>query len=167
MMQDIQEAFRHIPSRRSTELTRLTGVPAYLYHIATFYKTFSLEPKGETTIQVCLGTACHVKGGANLVTSLEGSWTVKSGGTTKDNKYTLDAVAASAPAARAVGEIGDEVHGTSRPKDLERLLRQSASNLPRAAISAAPPSLPPAACACDLGAIRKQEQARAAAYKAC
>jgi NADH:ubiquinone oxidoreductase subunit F (NADH-binding)/NADH:ubiquinone oxidoreductase subunit E/Pyruvate/2-oxoacid:ferredoxin oxidoreductase delta subunit len=167
MMQDIQEEFRHIPKPALDALTRLIGVPrAYLYHIATFYKTFSLEPKGETTIQVCLGTACHVKGGANLVTSLERILDVKSGGTTKDNKFTLDAVACLGACSIApVVKIGDEVHGNVKAKDLERLVRQAGQQPP--ARRHHEPAAAPAtgACACDLGAIRKQEQARTAAYK--
>jgi NADH:ubiquinone oxidoreductase subunit F (NADH-binding)/NADH:ubiquinone oxidoreductase subunit E len=168
MMQDIQDAFRHIPKPAIAELTRLTGTPkAYLYHIATFYKAFSLEPRGETTIQVCLGTACHVKGGANLVTSLERILDVKSGGTTKDDKYTLEAVACLGACSIApVVKIGQEVHGNVKAKDLERLLRQSGKQPARshhhepAAKAAAA-----GACACDLGAIRKAEEARAAGYK--
>jgi len=170
MMQDIQDEFRHIPKPAIDELTRLTGVPkAYLYHIATFYKAFSLEPKGETTIQVCLGTACHVKGGANLLTSLERILDVKASGTTADKKYTLDAVACLGACSIApVVKIGDEVHGNVKAKDLEKLLRQSGKQ-PRAPRphekAAAPAGDGSAPCACDLAAIRAREQACAAKYK--
>ncbi|HOX24239.1 MAG TPA: NAD(P)H-dependent oxidoreductase subunit E [Candidatus Krumholzibacteria bacterium] len=172
MMQDVQEEFRHIPKPAIDHLNRLTGVPkAYLYHIATFYKAFSLEPKGETTIQVCLGTACHVKGGANLLASLERILDVKAGGTTKDNKYTLDAVACLGACSIApVVKIGDEVHGNVKAKDLEKLLRQAGKGKParrdhdRAAAAAEAPAAT-GACACDLGAIRERERAKTAAYK--
>jgi NADH-quinone oxidoreductase subunit F len=167
MMQDIQEEFRHIPKPAIDELTRLTGVPkAYLYHIATFYKAFSLEPKGETTVQVCLGTACHVKGGANLLTSLERILEVKAGGTTPDKKYTLEAVACLGACSIApVVKIGDQVHGNVKAKDLERLLRQAGQQPPAGTPHQPPAVQPTGACACDLTAIRERELAKAATYK--
>ena len=168
MMQDLQDEFRHIPKPAIDELTRLTGVPkAHLYHIATFYKAFSLEPRGETTIQVCLGTACHVKGGANLVTSLERILEVKSGGTTADGKHTLEAVACLGACSIApVVKVGQEVHGNVKAKDLERLLRQSgrrpAGAAPR---QEAPAAATAAAGVCDLEAIRSRHLQTIAGFK--
>lgn len=126
MMQDIQDRFRYISSRAIDEICLRTGTPkAYLYHIATFYKAFSLEPKGETIIQVCMGTTCHVKGAANILSSFERVLGVKSGGTTQDGKYSLEAVACLGACSIApVVKIGEEVFGNVQAKDIPGLLKK-------------------------------------------
>ena len=78
MMQDIQDEFRHIPREALEEVTLKTKVPlARLYHIATFYKSFSLTPRGEYEIQVCVGTACHVKGAPLIVDAFSRELNIK------------------------------------------------------------------------------------------
>jgi len=128
MMQDIQERFRHIPKTAIDELNKQIGTPkAYLYHIATFYKSLSLEPKGEKIVQVCVGTACHVKGSAKILDSFERVLDIKTGETTPDNKYSLEAVACLGACSIApVVKIGDEVYGNVQANDVERLLKKSA-----------------------------------------
>jgi len=129
MMQDIQERFRHIPKTAIDEINKYVGTPkAYLYHIATFYKSMSLEPKGETLIQVCVGTACHVKGSAKILDSFERVLGIKTGETTPDKKYSLDAVACLGACSIApVVKVGDEVYGSVKAKDVEKLLKKSAT----------------------------------------
>jgi NADH:ubiquinone oxidoreductase subunit E len=127
MMQDIQERFRHISKTAIDRLLVKTGVPkAYLYHIATFYKTFSLEEKGETIIQVCMGTACHVKGGARILDTFERELDIKTGQTTGDKKFTLEAVACLGACSIApVVKMGEEVFGNIGAKDVKRLLKKT------------------------------------------
>jgi NADH:ubiquinone oxidoreductase subunit F (NADH-binding)/NADH:ubiquinone oxidoreductase subunit E/NAD-dependent dihydropyrimidine dehydrogenase PreA subunit len=127
MMQDIQERFRHISRTAIDELCSKTGKPkAHLYHIATFYKAFSLEPKGETIVQVCMGTACHVKGSAKILDSFERVMGVKTGETTEDKKYSLEAVACLGACSIApVVKIGDEVFGNVQAKEVEKLLKNA------------------------------------------
>jgi NADH:ubiquinone oxidoreductase subunit E len=127
MMQDIQDRFRFISKGAIDHLTRKTGVPkAYLYHIATFYKAFSLEEKGKTIIQVCMGTTCHVKGAAKILDSFERELGIKSGHTTADKKYSLEAVACLGACSIApVVKIGDEVFGNIQAKDVVRLLKKA------------------------------------------
>jgi len=63
MLQDIQSEYRYIPREAVAQLSSTLDIPEpQIYHIATFYKAFSLEPKGRHEIKVCLGTACHIKG---------------------------------------------------------------------------------------------------------
>ncbi len=128
MMQDIQERYRHISKTAIDEICKKTGrQKAHLYHIATFYKAFSLEPRGETTIQVCLGTACHVKGGSRILDSFERVLGIETGQTTGDNKYTLEAVACLGACSIApVVKIGEEVFGNVKAKDVEKLLKEAA-----------------------------------------
>ena len=126
MMQDVQERFRHISKTAIDRINKKTGVPkAYLYHIATFYKAFSLEEKGETIIQVCLGTTCHVKGAAKILDSFERELNIKTGQTTEDKKFSLEAVACLGACSIApVVKIGDEVVGNVQAKDVKRLLKK-------------------------------------------
>ncbi|NIM13716.1 MAG: hypothetical protein GTO45_16705 [Candidatus Aminicenantes bacterium] len=124
MMQDIQDRFRHISTTALDRLQAKTGTPnAYLYHIATFYKAFSLEEKGETIIQVCLGTTCHVKGAAKILDAFERELDIKAGQTTKDKKYSLEAVACLGACSIApVVKMGEEVFGNLGAKDVVKLL---------------------------------------------
>ena len=125
MMQDIQDAERFISKAAIDALSDATGVPrAQLYHIATFYKAFSLEPRGETVIQVCVGTACHVKGAARVADELERQLGIKRGETTTDGRYTLEEVACLGACSIApVVKVGDEVLGKVQAKDVAKLLR--------------------------------------------
>lgn len=127
MMQDIQDRYRHISKTAIERLLHKTGVPkAYLYHIATFYKAFSLEPKGETIIQVCMGTTCHVKGASKILDAFERELDLKNGETTKDKKFTLEAVACLGACSIApVVKLGEEVFGNIGAKDVPRLLKKA------------------------------------------
>lgn len=63
-----------------------------IYGVLTFYNAFSLEPRGENVVTVCMGTACHVRGGPQIVEDLERKLEVKVGQTTPDKKFTLETV---------------------------------------------------------------------------
>ncbi|MBN1884750.1 MAG: NAD(P)H-dependent oxidoreductase subunit E [Candidatus Krumholzibacteriota bacterium] len=167
MMQDIQDRFRFVSKTAIEEIQRLTGKPkSHLYHIATFYKAFTLEPRGETVIQVCMGTACHVKGSAKILDSFERVLGVKTGETTPDRKYTLDAVACLGACSIApVVKIGDEVFGNVKSKDVEKLLAAAvggggARKSPAAAAPRAATPLGPG----DLADIAAKEREVAAGY---
>lgn len=124
MMQDIQQRYRQISKTAIDRINKFTGTSkAYLYHIATFYKSLSLDKKGETTIQVCMGTACHVKGSAKIIDRFEQVLGIKSGETTEDKKYSLEAVACLGACSIApVVKIGERVVGNVKTKDVEKLL---------------------------------------------
>jgi NADH-quinone oxidoreductase subunit E len=105
---------------------------AYLYHIATFYKAFSLEPRGETVIQVCMGTACHVKGSALILAGFERVLGIQAGETSEDGKYSLEPVACLGACSLApVVRFGDEIVGNVRAKDVERLVKKMAARKAR------------------------------------
>lgn len=93
ILQDIQAKMNYLPRKALIQVAKSLDVPlTSIYEVATFYKAFSLEPKGRHTIQVCLGTACHVRGGARVLDYLENRLEVKSGATTKDLVFTLESV---------------------------------------------------------------------------
>jgi NADH-quinone oxidoreductase subunit E len=94
ILQDIQREFNYLPREALDALVRNLGVPQSLvYHLATFYRAFSLTPRGEHTCLICMGTACHVRGGPKILSEFERQLDVKAGETTKDNKFTLETVA--------------------------------------------------------------------------
>ena len=93
MLQDVQQQYRHLPRAALERIAERTGAGmGRLYHIATFFKAFSLTPRGETTIQVCTGTACHVQGAARVLDAFGRELGVPPGGTTPDLKYSLEGV---------------------------------------------------------------------------
>ncbi len=93
ILQDIQAEMNYLPRKALIQVSKSLDIPlASVYEAATFYKAFSLEPKGRHTVQVCLGTACHVRGGGRVLDYLENRLEVKSGETTKDMVFTLESV---------------------------------------------------------------------------
>jgi len=93
ILQDIQSTFNYLPQKALKEVSRSTGIPlSRIYAVATFYKAFSLSPRGRHSIHVCLGTACHVRGGHRILEYLERKLGVRSGQTTEDLAYTLERV---------------------------------------------------------------------------
>lgn len=131
MMQDIQEKERYISKEAVQEISLITGVPeAQLYHIATFYKAFSLKPRGEINVQVCIGTACHVKGAAKVLRSFERELDIKQGETTKDQRFSLEAIACLGTCSIApVIKVGDEVIGNVMSKDVPKIVKKALKQL--------------------------------------
>ena len=93
VLQDIYIEFGYIPPPSLKYVSMKLSVPlADVYHVATFYTAFSLTPRGEHTIKVCMGTACHVRGASRVLNALEERLELKAGGTTNDLKFTLETV---------------------------------------------------------------------------
>jgi NADH:ubiquinone oxidoreductase subunit E len=93
IFQDIQREYRYLPKEAVKHVCRRLGIPEVDgFEVATFYKSLSLKPRGEHTIHVCLGTACHLKGGPDVLLSFVRELKVKTGETTSDGKFTLESV---------------------------------------------------------------------------
>jgi NADH:ubiquinone oxidoreductase subunit E len=93
ILQDITSEFRWLPPHLLTRVSQVKQIPIeHILRIATFYKTFSLKPRGEHIITVCMGTACHVKGAPRILERFERELGIKVGETTSDMKFTLEAV---------------------------------------------------------------------------
>ena len=93
ILQDIQTRMNYLPRKALAQVSKSLDIPlTNIYEVATFYKAFSLEPKGKHTIQVCLGTACHVRGGARVLDYLENRLEVKSGRDHEGPIFTLESV---------------------------------------------------------------------------
>jgi NADH-quinone oxidoreductase subunit E len=93
LLQDVQAVFNYISPENLNLVCDYVGVPiTQAWSIATFYKSFSLEPRGGHEIKVCLGTTCHLKGGENLAAACERALHVERGQTTEDMRFTLETV---------------------------------------------------------------------------
>ena len=93
ILQDIQAEYNYLPKESLAEVSQGIGVPlTQVYSVATFFRSFSLTPRGRHLINVCLGTACHVRGAVRILDTIERELDIKSGGTTEDLKFSLDTV---------------------------------------------------------------------------
>jgi len=126
LLQDVQAAFNYISPEAMELISDHTGVPlSQAYSVATFYQSFSLEPKGEHSIKVCLGTACHLKGGPRLVDEIERRLDIGPGGTTEDLKISFDTVnCLGCCALSPVMVVDDEYHSTMTVKKAGKLIGQ-------------------------------------------
>jgi len=93
ILQDIQAKEKYLPKETLEHVGGRLHMPINkIYRIATFYRAFSLTPRGLHEIQVCLGTACHVRGGVRIVDRLTTELGIRAGETTPDRKFTLETV---------------------------------------------------------------------------
>ena len=93
ILQEIQGEYNYLPQEALIRVSEALNIPLIdVVGVATFYKAFSLEPRGKHTITVCLGTACHVRGGPKIVEEFERNLGIKVGETTKDNEFSLETV---------------------------------------------------------------------------
>lgn len=93
ILQDIQAEYNYLPEESLVKVSKDLDVPlSQVYSVATFFKAFSLTPRGRHLINVCLGTACHVRGAVRILEAIERETGIKAGETTEDLKYTLETV---------------------------------------------------------------------------
>jgi NADH-quinone oxidoreductase subunit E len=113
ILQDIQENFGYLPRESLEHVSRELNVPlSRVLSLATFFKAFSLIPKGKHPIHVCMGTACHVRGAQLVLEKLERELGIKSGETTEDLEFSLDEVRCVGCCGLApVVMVGEDVHG--------------------------------------------------------
>lgn len=124
-LQDIQAEFGYIAGEAVELLCERLNIPiSKAFSAATFYKAFSLEPKGEVVVRVCTGTACHIRGAQTLVDEVCAYLGVKPGETTEDLKFTLETVNCVGACAMApVVSLNGEYHGGVQPGEITELIR--------------------------------------------
>lgn len=94
ILQDIQAEYNYLPQEALRLVSETLDIPLIdIIGVATFYRSFSLEPRGKHQVTVCIGTACHVRGGAKILDEFERKLDVESGQTTEDGQFTLETVA--------------------------------------------------------------------------
>jgi len=93
ILETIQSKFGHLSREALEKVSEITGRSLVdIYGVATFYKSFSLEPRGDHHVSVCLGTACHVRGGAKIAEAFERRLGIRAGETTGDKEFSLETV---------------------------------------------------------------------------
>ncbi|MCJ7688226.1 MAG: NADH-quinone oxidoreductase subunit NuoE [Clostridiaceae bacterium] len=125
-LHEVQKLFGYLPEEALQVVSEEINIPmSEIYGVSTFYSQFTLEPKGEHIIKVCLGTACYVKGAQDIIERLSSVLEVEVGKTTSDGKFTLEA-------ARCLGACGlapvlmvdDKVYGRLIPADVIRIIEE-------------------------------------------
>ena len=124
ILQHAQEIFGYLPIEVQTMISDETGIPLEkIYGVATFYSQFSLQPKGQYRISVCLGTACYVKGSGDIFKKLEELLGITNGECTPDGKCSLDSCRCVGACGLApVMMINDEVYGRLTVDDVPTIL---------------------------------------------
>ena len=124
VLQDVQAEYNYLPQEALIEVAKELDVPvSKVIGVATFFKAFSLESRGDTVIQVCTGTACHVRGSKLVLEKLERDIGIKSGETSKDLKYTLLGVnCVGACAMGPVVVVNEEMKGNISLQKTGKLL---------------------------------------------
>jgi NADH-quinone oxidoreductase subunit E/NADP-reducing hydrogenase subunit HndA len=93
ILQDVQEAFNWLPENALTYISQRLNVPlGQIYRLASFYDAFSLTPRGEHVIRVCMGTACYVKGANRILEAFQRELGIGPDQITSDGKFTLETV---------------------------------------------------------------------------
>src|SRR5665647_3354623 len=124
VLHEVQKLFGYLPEQALQVVSEELNISmSEIYGVSTFYSQFTLEPKGEHIIKVCLGTACYVKGAQDILERFTSVLEVEVGKTTRDGKFTLEA-------ARCLGACGlapvlmvdDKVYGRLIPDDVIRII---------------------------------------------
>ncbi len=124
VLQEAQNIFGYVPQEVQQRIADGLGVTlAEVYGVATFYAQFSLEPKGQYVIGVCLGTACYVKGSQKVLDKLSEELRIPVGKTTPDGVFTLNATRCLGACGLApVMMVNDEVYGRLTPDEVPGIL---------------------------------------------
>jgi len=126
ILQAIQRKYNYLPQPTLTYLSAKIGIPySKIYGVATFYSTFSLAPRGRNIISICLGTACHVRGGERVRERIEENLEIKTGETTEDKRYTLESVRCIGCCSLGpVVKINEDMHGRITSDEVKNILGQ-------------------------------------------
>jgi NADH-quinone oxidoreductase subunit E len=126
VLQDVQEKVRYLPEGALRYLAEQLDIPASkVYSLATFYRAFSLEPRGKHQIYVCTGTACHVRGAVRIIDALEREIGIHAGETDEQLEFTLETVnCLGACALGPVVVVDGEYHGQMTAAKVVRLVNK-------------------------------------------
>ncbi len=122
---DVQDVYNYLPEEALALVAEKLNIPLIkVYSVATFYKVFSLTPRGKHIINICVGTACHVRGGRRLVERVEKVLDIGVGETTDDMQFTLETVRClGACALGPVVVVDGEYHGQMSTKKMDALIQ--------------------------------------------
>lgn len=126
ILQGVQATYHYLPEDALRYLSDKLHIPLIdLYSIASFYKAFSLTPRGKHLINVCLGTACHVRGGVPILEEIERKLAIKRGETTSDKNFTLETVnCLGACALGPIVVVDEDYHGNTKIQQVGEILQK-------------------------------------------
>ena len=124
ILQNIQSELGYLPPEAMSEVSRFLDIPEVdVYSVATFYNQFRLTPPGKHSIRVCMGTACHIKGGHIALAAWQRRLKIGPGETTADREFDLDTVACIGCCAMApVTVVGHKVEAKADPTRVDGIL---------------------------------------------
>lgn len=125
ILQEIQEVYHYLPESALRLVAKKLGIPVIeVISVATFYRAFSLKPRGRHQITVCLGTACHIRGGPKVLEEFERQLGIKAGETTPDNQFTLETVnCLGCCAIGPVVVVDGNYHAQTTTRKVSRILK--------------------------------------------
>ncbi|MDD2376252.1 MAG: NAD(P)H-dependent oxidoreductase subunit E [Clostridia bacterium] len=123
-LHEVQDEYGYIPESVQKYLSKELDVPmSDIYGIITFYSRFSLLPKGKYSIEVCMGTACYVKGAEDVLNTFKDELKIKEGEITKDGKFSLECIRCIGACGLAPAiVINEEVYGKMSPDKVREVL---------------------------------------------
>ena len=126
LLLDMQSEFKWIPKEAILRISERLQIPlSQIYRVASFYKAMSLTPRGRHVVSVCLGTACHVRGGARVMDKAEEALEIRAGETTQDMKFTLERVnCLGCCALGPVVVVDKDYHGKLTPTKIKEVLER-------------------------------------------
>ena len=127
ILQDVQSEYHYLPEHALRAVAVQLDLPLIqICGVATFFKAFSLEPRGEHTVTVCLGTACHVRGAPAVLDEVKRQLSIEPGNTTDDMRFTLETV--NCLGACALGPIlvvDGEYHGQMSSRKVKKIFNRN------------------------------------------
>ena len=126
ILQDIQTKYGYLPKDALTRVAEQLNIPLIqVYSVATFFKAFSLEPRGKHLINVCLGTACHVRRAERVLDKIKRDLGIEAGQTTEDRKFTLETVnCLGACALGPITVLDGKYHGQMTTAKVDSILKK-------------------------------------------
>ncbi len=117
VLQEAQNIYGYLPQEVLEKIAKELEIPfSKIFGVATFYAQFHLKPRGRNIVRVCLGTACHVRGGAKIFEAVKDSLGVNNGETTEDLRFTLESVACiGACGLSPCMMVNEDTHGRLAP----------------------------------------------------
>lgn len=134
ILHEIQDRYNHLPEKALKKVaSRLKMDLNDIYGVATFYKSFSLTPKGKHSITLCLGTACHVRGGPKILREMKNLLNIEPGQTTGDKQFSLNVVnclgvCAIGPVMFVDGKFYGEMNPIKAKRIVEKLNKNNKNN---------------------------------------
>ena len=128
IMQAVNEHYNHLPKNILQYVAQELKVPlSQVYHVATFYTSFTLKPRGKHIIKVCMGTACHVRGSPRVLDEIQRHLKIEPGDTTDDGMFTLETVNCLGACALGPVVVVDEKYYMVKPGDFGKILKDITS----------------------------------------